>query len=57
MVNDAESGLIFEHGDILRENVKKCYHYTYTELYEIANKGNRFELHPYFRMHDHPDYD
>lgn len=56
IIDHAESALIYEHRSILKDNTDKRDSYSYSELYQIENTGNFYELHPIVRMHDHPDY-
>ncbi len=50
MIDDIESGLIFEHGmdmygtKVLIENTGKVNSYSYKNLYYIENIGDKFEL-------------
>ena len=55
IIDHAESALIFEHGDILMDNTDKTKTYSYSELYQIQNVGNRGELKEIVRMRNHPD--
>lgn len=53
LIDHAESALIFEHGDILKDNTDKRYTYSYIDLYRVENIGNCFELKEKVRMHNH----
>lgn len=55
IIDHAESALIFEHGDILIDNTDKTKTYSYSELYQVQNIGNRGLLKDVVRMHNHPD--
>lgn len=55
IIDHAESALIFEHGDILINNIDKTKTYSYGSLYQVQNAGNRGELKEVIRMHNHPD--
>lgn len=53
VLDHAESALIFEHGDILTDNTDKRNSYSYSQLYQVENTGDCFELSPRVRMHNH----
>lgn len=55
IIDHAESALIFEHGDILLDNTDKINTYSYSELYQVQNIGNRGQLKEVVRMHNHPE--
>lgn len=55
IIDHAESALIYEHRDVLKDNTAKTKSYSYWELYQIHNIGNPGVLKPVFRMHDQPD--
>lgn len=55
IIDHAESALIFEHSDILKDNTDKKRTYSYSELYQIQNVGNTGQLKNIIRMHNHPD--
>lgn len=41
MIDHTESALIFEHSDILIDNTAKTHTYSYDQLYQIHNIGNK----------------
>ena len=55
IIDHAESALIFEHSDILIDNIGKTKSYSYLELYQIQNTGNIGCLKDCIRMHIHPE--
>lgn len=55
IIDHAESALIFEHGDDLIDNTDKKNTYSYSELYQVQNIGNKGHLKEVIRMHNHPD--
>lgn len=55
IIDHAESALIFEHGDDLIDNTDKKNTYSYSELYQVQNIGNKGQLKEVIRMHNHLD--
>jgi len=55
LIDHAESALIFENQDILRENTDKRGYYSYTELYRVENIGDIGGLKETADMYEHPD--